>query len=70
MENSKGGFKYFFLLFYFFYQINLIGKQKKKKVMPKGPRSNHEKKSKRFSFKKRKLRPISLYLEYELPMSY
>ena len=69
MENSKGGFKYFFLLFYFFYQINLIGK-KKKKVMPKGPRSNHEKKSKRFSFKRRKLRPISLCLEYKLPMSY
>ena len=36
MENSKGGFKYFFLLFYFFYQINLIGTQKKKKSCLKG----------------------------------
>lgn len=44
--------------------MNLIGKKKvlkkNKEVMPKGHGSNHEKKSNSFSFKRRKLRPISI----------
>lgn len=50
--------------FYFLFSNESYWKKKSikknKEVMPKGHGSNHEKKSKTFSFKRRKLRPISI----------